>query len=62
MAFKVICEKCGAEGRIFQKKDSGVFSWSLRGEGNIGISHDEDDDDQGIIITCMSCGHEINDL
>jgi len=61
MAFKITCEECGAEGRIFQKKNVEVFYWALRSEGDISLSHDQEDDGDSIIIKCKNCGHELSD-
>ena len=61
MSFKTICEKCGAEGKLIQKKDVSVFSRAVRGEGSIAIFYDEEEGYDVIRIKCTKCGNEIAD-
>lgn len=62
MSFKTICEKCGAEGKLFQKKDVSVFSRAVRGEGDITITYGQEEGYDVIELKCLKCGHKVEEL
>lgn len=61
MSFEVKCGECGAEGKIFQKKDASVFSRAVRGEGSITLFYGQEDGYDTVMIKCTNCGHEVAD-
>lgn len=61
MAFETICEKCGAKGKIIQKKNASIFSRAVRGEGDIAIYYGEEEGYNIIRLECSKCGHKVAD-
>ncbi len=61
MAFKTICEECGAEGKIVQRDNISVFSNAVVGEENITISYGEEERYDVIELRCLKCGHKVEE-
>jgi len=63
--FKLICEKCGAEGLVFPAKNPHVFDNTIKSEGCVLLQYGTDEEqgyDTVIAVRCKQCGAVLEDV
>ena len=59
MSFKVICNKCGNPGEIYQFKSDNPFSTLARIKGEFSVEYGDKEGYDHIKVECKKCGNKV---